>query len=65
LTPGQIPALALALVSTVVDALVAFGGFGLDANEKTAILAVASTAIALGVALYAMFSHQQSMGGKR
>jgi hypothetical protein len=61
LTPGQLPALAMALVSAVVDLVAAFAPTALSPSEKTAIIAVASTAIPLGIALYSIFGHQMAM----
>lgn len=60
-TPGQLPSLAMAFVSAVVDLVVAFAPTALSASEKTAVLGVASAVIALGIALYSVFGHQVAL----
>jgi hypothetical protein len=61
MTPGQLPALVLAAVSGLLDVLTATGVLHLDAAQRTALITVASSAIALGIALYALFGHQMAL----
>lgn len=61
ITPGQLPSLAMAFVSAVIDAVTLFAPSALNVSEKTAIVTVASAAVALGVALYSYFGHSAAM----
>jgi hypothetical protein len=51
----------MAFIGALVDTLTLLGVIHLTVPEKTAILAVASSAVALGVALYSLFTHQVAL----
>ena len=51
---GPIVALVTAFLSAVMDLLTAFKFFAFDANERTAVLAVATSGILLGLFLFSV-----------
>jgi hypothetical protein len=59
--PGQLPALIAALVSAVLDAIVAFAPTALNTGEKTALLAVLSAAIPVAILAMGYFGHSAAM----
>lgn len=60
-SPGSIPAAVVALASAILDALTLLGVFQLDAQQKTAILTVLTSAAALAVLLIPIFEHNFAM----
>lgn len=65
LNPGQIPALVIALLGAVLDAVTIFAPTALTPAEKTAILTVATAAVPVGLAIYAYISHSVAQAAKK